>query len=39
MSVKTRLLALKMIERKKRNPKFFKEIKVDVRMKNKYWKQ
>lgn len=36
MSVKERLLALKMIEKKKIHLKFFEEIKVDVKLKNNH---
>lgn len=32
MSVKERLLAIKMAEKEKKNPKFFEEIKVDVKI-------
>lgn len=32
MSVKERLLVIKMAEKEKKNPKFFEEIKVDVKI-------
>lgn len=35
MSVKERLLVIKMDEKEKKNPKFFEEIKVDVKITKK----
>ena len=36
MSVKERLLVIKMAEKEKKNPKFFEEIKVDTKIIKKH---